>query len=141
MNPKFLHRRSLAFAASALALLAFCPGARAAWSSIHANNHSPAIQHPTENRTIQGTQTREHVAPAPEVRGRVTLENRGHEHDVRAQFHNREFEHARIEHQFRDRHLGIDEDRHRGYYWYNYHPGMIVGTLPFGYSSVFVGST
>jgi hypothetical protein len=40
-----------------------------------------------------------------------------------------------------ERRYDIDEDRYRGYYWSNYHPGLWVNTLPPGYQTFNIGGT
>jgi len=148
MNSNLFRRDFLLRLGLAVGLLGFCTKTHAAWSSVHANNRDQNVQHRTDTRTTVTTQTRqrETPTPAPEPRARVTPERgaseRGREHVVESQERAHEVSRAHENDRFRERRrLDIDDDRHRAFFWHDYHPGMIIGTLPLGYAQITVGTT
>ena len=107
-----------------------CLPARAQWGSIRANNRT-------------GRQSRAPAVPAArsEQRDRAGLRGPAPGRAEMAR-PNREFheeEHRRPELDRGHRHLDIDEDRRRGYFWSGISPGMQFNTLPFGYVPLSVG--
>lgn len=140
---------SLATAVGATALV---PGAHAAanWGSIHGNNRE-------ENRQEREEHSRR--VTAPPVSGRREIPsprspvepNRGRPAGV---FNGREREgeafrperggeaerHERLEDSVRERRRwDIDGERSHSYFWFGYHPGMFINTLPPDYSQIYVG--
>jgi hypothetical protein len=81
------------------------PKAQAQWGSIRANNrdHAEHVEHHEVEHAQPEHREPEHRAP----------------------------ENERVIHE--SRHYDVDADRHRGYYWWGVHPGIVVGALPAGY--------
>ena len=133
------------FCAAAVSLLLAnslgCPRAFAAWNSIRANNRSPAevrntqrAFQPAPNQARGSDQGRgsERRAKVP----RSTDVRREGEHGVISRPHEG-IERERREH----RRFEFEEERHDLYPWSHYHPGYVIGTLPYGYVPLNVGGT
>ncbi len=101
----------------------------ATWGSIRANNREPHEESRGGGRPLRGHEegvARNHEA-APEIR-------REPERHV-------EVPRREIRHDYRERrHVDIDAELHHGFFWHDFHPGMILNTLPPGYVQVYVGS-
>lgn len=121
-----------------LAGLLACAGfsaAAAEWGSLRGNNHA-AAREPQRSAPIP-------VAPQPRVneRERVAPQVREHLPPVGREEH-RELEahrRAEIERETHERRRwDIDADRRHSYFWFGYHPGMVVNVLPPDYSQIYV---
>ncbi len=134
--------RSTVLLAALCAAWGLSPEAHGAWGSIRANNRSgeEGGRGGHENR---GGGHAEAARPAPNVgrdgEGRAEIRSwgnaergRGTEGWTRG---------PEADWRERDHHLGIEEDRDRGYLWSHYHSGMFVPALPPGYVSIYVGGT
>jgi hypothetical protein len=139
---KYLITATLALAAGGFGVYG------ADWGSIRGNNRSEA-----QSRGGQGwapASRPEAARPAPEVRRPEARTERrapvvsGREEERRSEhIEHREVHVGRSEGRppvvHETRHWDIDEDRHHSYFWFGFHPGMVIGTLPLGYSQVYVG--
>ena len=110
----------------------------AAWGSIHGNNRSAIISRgggsfrsPSVNPARGREEEGEHrVQARPELGNRPVDRERDGRIGREGHRENEFWEH---------RHLDFDGDRRRSYFWYDYTPGMIIGTLPSDYSQIYVG--
>ncbi len=100
-------------------------GVCAQWGSVRANNRS-------EHQEAPG-------APAPAREHPAEVWRGGHRELAGPREHEDARRHAELEHAERNRHLDIDADRRHSYFWYGYHPGMIINALPPAYTQVYVG--
>ncbi len=138
---------TLALVAGATVAL-WAPHAHGQWGSIRGNNRSVEHHAAPAARSApaapRGTISR---APAETPRafehgggehrgfaGPIGGEHRGFEH---SEAPHRDFDREMREH----RHLDIDADRRHGFFWFGWHPGMVINTLPPDYTPLYVGPT
>ncbi len=133
MKYRVINRLGIPFLVTAALALALGPGASAAvWGSLRANNRESHEEHrggesARQPAAIPRGEAERHGEP------RQVYQNRGREFDAE-----RRADIAREAHD--RRRWDIDEDRHHGEFWYGFHPGMILNTLPSGYAQIYVGS-
>jgi hypothetical protein len=115
----------------------------ATWDSIHGNNRNEPQEHraraTTPAASPRGRETEPARRPAVEPnRGRPA--EIGRERETQVQRGGEGERHEQLEDSLRERrNWGIDDERRHSYFWFGYHPGMVLNVLPQAYSQINVG--
>src|SRR5580765_3509670 len=117
----------------------------ATWSSIHGNNRSEPQEHGARvtapAASPRGRESEPARRPAVEPnRGRPAEIINGRERENQVQRGIEAERHERLEDTLRERRRwDIDDERRHSFFWFGYHPGMVLNVLPPAYSQIYVG--